>query len=530
MSQATRRVSIDFDQAATNGSQPERSTVSSSGSAEESRSAARDDVHVDLERIELSEVKLDPVWSRILSPSAARRFHAVGICRIGKEVVVATSLNDVGDLRQHLGSSLRHPFRLVRADEKEIRQLISQLYPISSKAALPSEDGDHVNAVQSCDDLLRAACLRGASDIHLVPGETLVQSKFRVDGLLEEYQSFPPSEHAGMISRLKVLAGLNIAEKRRPQDGRFTTTLATTSQRVDVRVATIPTRYGERVTLRLLASQPQAPSLIDLGMSEADQQLFGRAMACSNGLVLLTGPTGCGKSTTLYTAISNLLRLRGGNIVTVEDPIEYEIPGTTQVEVDSAEKITFPSALRSILRHDPDVIMLGEIRDAETADLAIKASLTGHLVFSTLHTNTAAGAVTRLMDLGVEPFLIAATLRLAVAQRLVRRLCPRCRAESPLDESDAAALADPSLLGSRAFRSVGCVYCAGKGYRGRTALFEMLPGTDTLNRLIHIRATEQDVIEHMQQSGRPLLAEDGIRNVLAGKTTAQQVLNAVTMW
>jgi len=483
-----------------------------------------------LESVDLAEVKVDPVWTGVLTPSAARRFHAVGLCRVGREVVIATSLKQTDELEVHLSSHLSHPYRLVRADEKGVRKLVGQVYPPTSRPGAPRQTDESIDAVQRCDDLFRAALLRGASDIHLIPGEDSLQSRFRVDGILEDYRSYASSLQAAMVSRIKVLAGLNIAEKRQPQDGRFTTTVGESNQRTDVRVATIPTRHGERVTLRLLTPRKDAPSLSELGMSDVDHQLFGRAMACSNGLVLLTGPTGCGKSTTLYTAIAQLLRLRGGNIITVEDPIEYEIPGTTQVEVDPAEKVSFARALRSILRHDPDIIMLGEIRDAETAELAMKASLTGHLVFSTLHTNTAAGAVTRLLDLGVEPFLIAATLRLAVAQRLVRRLCPRCRVESPLDESDAASLADPSLLGSRAFQSAGCVYCAGKGFLGRTALFEMLPASSELSRLIHRQATEQDLIEQMQQSGRPLLEQDGIRNVLDGTTTARQVMQAVTVW
>jgi type II secretory ATPase GspE/PulE/Tfp pilus assembly ATPase PilB-like protein len=297
-----------------------------------------------------------------------------------------------------------------------------------------------------------------------------------------------------------------------------------------MRVATIPTRFGERVTLRLLSPLQDTPSLAELGMGKGQLDLFTRAIASSNGLVLLTGPTGCGKSTTLYTAIMQLLKTRGGNVITVEDPIEYEIPGTTQVEVDSTEKVSFSRALRSILRHDPDVIMLGEIRDAETAEMAIKASLTGHLVFSTLHTNTAAGVVTRLLDMGVEPFLIAATLRLAVAQRLVRRLCPRCRSLSRLSETDAAALGRPELSGQESYQSTGCVYCAGKGFVKRMALFEMLPGGNETADLISGGATEADLLELMRRSNQPMLLDDGINKVLAGTTTAHQVLSAVGTW
>ena len=242
----------------------------------------------------------------------------------------------------------------------------------------------------------------------------------RVDGLLESYREFPIALQPLVLSRLKVLAGMDIAEKRAPQDGRITSRFSGSRQSLDIRVATLPTRYGERMTLRLLTAHASKLSLQSLGMRTPDLRAFTAATARPHGLVLLTGPTGSGKSTTLYVAIEELLKSRGGNVITIEDPIEYEIQGASQVEVDSADKVNFTKALRSVLRHDPDVVMIGEIRDAETANTAVKASLTGHLVFSTVHTNTATGVVTRLMDMGVEPFLIAATLRLSVAQRLVR--------------------------------------------------------------------------------------------------------------
>lgn len=484
----------------------------------------------ELERVDLAHVKLDPVWSRVLPASGARRYQAIALCRIGDEVIIATSNPRPTAVQEFVAGKLSGPFRLVRADEAALRRLLSQVYPAQVSVASSTADSDANETVEACDELLRAAFLRCASDIHLLPGEKQLQARFRVDGLLEDYRDFPPHLQAGIISRLKVLAGMNIAEKREPQDGRFTVTNAATRGPTDVRVASIPTRYGERITLRLLTPLQGTPSLADLGMRESAHEQFTRAIASSNGLILLTGPTGSGKSTTLYTAIMQLLHSRGGNIITVEDPIEYEIPGTTQVEVDETKKISFPKALRSILRHDPDVIMLGEIRDAETAELAIKASLTGHLVFSTLHTNTAAGAVTRLVDMGVEPFLIAATLRIAVAQRLVRQLCPHCKTTAPLDLADAVALQRPALQGHPAYHAAGCVCCAGKGYIGRTAMFEMLPGGTEISELISRGASEPALLEYMQRTDHKLLIDDGIDKMLTGTTTAQQVLSAVTMW
>lgn len=485
---------------------------------------------LDLEPVELSMAMLDPIWSHTLPAPSVRRFQAIALCKVAGEVVVATCNPQLERVQGFVASQIDEPFRLVRTDKSSFRRLLGWVYPQQATIAASEKNNEPCATVEVCDQLFRAAFLRGASDIHLMPGETTLRTRFRVDGILEEYRDFSADLQGGLVSRIKVLAGMNIAEKREPQDGRFTLKDPFNRKPIDIRVATIPTRFGERVTLRLLSPIQGDPSLADLGMDRHGLELFTTAIESSNGLVLLTGPTGCGKSTTLYTAIMQLLRSRGCNVITVEDPIEYEIPGTSQVEVDATAKVSFPRALRSILRHDPDVIMLGEIRDAETAELAIKASLTGHLVFSTLHTNTAPGVVTRLLDMGVEPFLIAATLRLAVAQRLVRRLCPRCEIPSPLSSTDAAALGSPELAGHEAFEPAGCLYCAGKGFSGRSALFEMLPGGNDVSDLISNGATESDLIEHMQRREFPLLIDDGISKVLAGTTTAQQVLRAVTMW
>ncbi len=483
-----------------------------------------------LENIDLSIVKLDPVWSRVLPVSGARRFRVLGLCKVNGEVVVATSYHNIASVRNFVASRIKEPFRLVRADEKELLVRLAGINPPTTRANASEAHGETCEVVQACDELFRAANLRGASDIHLVPTEDFLQSKFRVDGVLEDYHRFSSDLQLGLISRIKVLSGLNIAEKRKPQDGRFSLKQSSSMKPTDVRVATIPTRFGERVTMRLLTPMQGKPSLAKLGMNSIELEKFSGAINSSNGLILLTGPTGCGKSTTLYTAITQLLESRGGNVITIEDPVEYEIPGASQVEVDSAEKVSFSRALRSILRHDPDVIMLGEIRDAETAELAIKASLTGHLVFSTLHTNTAAGVVTRLIDMGVEPFLIAATLRLALAQRLVRQLCPRCRVATPLSSTDAMALGKPQLAGRPAYEAAGCVYCAGKGFIGRTGLFEMLQGGTKVSQMITRKASESELLEQMQQSDHSRLIDDGIAKILNGTTTAKQVLSAVAMW
>ncbi len=314
------------------------------------------------------------------------------------------------------------------------------------------------DSVQLVDRILRAGLFTRASDVHFDPGANGVRVRFRIDGELEEVMRVPPSMQAGVTSRLKVLARLDIAERRAPQDGGFTWRLPGVGggNPLDVRMATLPVRHGERITLRLLETGGKRLTIDELGMGERDREVFDKVLKRPHGLVLLTGPTGSGKTTTLYAAINELLKGEPRNIVTVEDPIEYEIPGVAQAEVDSADKVNFAKALKSLLRHDPDVVMIGEIRDSDSLDAAVKASLTGHLVLSTLHANDARSTVTRLVDMGLDPKLVPATVRLAVAQRLVRRLCPKCKAE-----------------GQSGWEPKGCAECGGRGYAGRIGLFEL---------------------------------------------------------
>ena len=381
----------------------------------------------------------------------------------------------------------------------------------------PAAEADGEGAVGICDELLHAAVVRQASDIHLDPDEKETIVRLRVDGVLEQHRTLPAAIHGGVISRLKVQSGLDIAEKRAPQDGRFTHTFGPTSQKIDIRVATLPTQFGERMTLRLLALQTESLTLERLGMSPRDLEAFSQAIAKPHGLILLTGPTGSGKSTTLYAALRRIIAQSPQNVITIEDPIEYDIDGVAQVEVDSADKVSFNKALRSVLRHDPDVVMIGEIRDGETADVAIKASLTGHLVFSTLHTNSAASAITRLLDMGTDRFLIAATMRLAVAQRLVRRLCGRCRRPRPLAEPRPwrsvfpRRPARPFTTPAAACTALTAVTSAGMG------LFEMLPFDESLSRLVAEGGGEGDVIRAARQQNVPRLVDDALEKLHAAR-------------
>jgi type II secretory ATPase GspE/PulE/Tfp pilus assembly ATPase PilB-like protein len=381
-----------------------------------------------------------------------------------------------------------------------------------------------INAVQVCEELLELAYERGASDIHVDAEENVVLLQLRVDGSLEPVRKLAKKHHSAIVSRFKVMAGMDIAERREAQDGRFMVHLGPDKRRVDLRVASLPTTHGERLTLRLLAIEASRMTLNRLGLTETGYKLFANAIAQPQGMILLTGPTGTGKSTTLYAALRHRLANSPGRIITVEDPVEYDIVGVSQVEVDTADKVAFGSVLRNILRSDPDVIMIGEMRDFESVDVGIKAALTGHLVFSSLHTNSAAGAVTRLVDMGVEPFLVAATLRLCVAQRLLRRLCPKCRKRREMSPAEAKALGHPNLAGSALYEPVGCELCGKRGYRGRVGVFEMLPITPDMQHLIVERAPEPDITAAAKAHGGISITDDAVEKLLAGHTSFIEVM------
>jgi len=361
------------------------------------------------------------------------------------------------------------------------------------------------DSVQLVDRILRAGLIAHASDAHFDPGPSDVRVRLRVDGELEEVLRIPLALQSAVTSRLKVLAGLDIAERRAPQDGGFTWHLSGAAgfgtAPLDVRMATLPVRHGERITLRLLETGGERLTLDTIGMSGDDRARLDRVLARPHGLVLLTGPTGSGKTTTLYAAITEILKGEPRSILTVEDPIEYEIPGVAQAEVDSADKVNFAKALKSLLRHDPDVIMIGEIRDEQSLDVAVKAALTGHLVLSSLHTNDAVGAVTRLRNMGLASHLIAATLRLVIAQRLVRRLCGDCGGK-------------------------GCPACAERGFAGRLGVFELFEPTERLSALIADGANEAVLLAAARADGFQSLADDARAKAAAGATTAAEILKA----
>jgi general secretion pathway protein E len=384
---------------------------------------------------------------------------------------------------------------------------------------LENEDGAPI--VRLINALFAQALRENASDIHIEPFEARSVVRFRVDGMLRDIVEPPRALHGVIVSRVKVMAQLDIAEKRLPQDGRIALRLA--GRPVDVRVSTLPTGHGERVVLRLLDKQAGRLTLTALGMSAPTLAELQQLIRQPHGILLVTGPTGSGKTTTLYAALGQL-DTRHQNIVTVEDPIEYDLDGVGQTQVNSRIGLGFAQALRSILRQDPDVIMIGEIRDLETAQIAVQASLTGHLVLATLHTNDAASAVTRLVDMGVEPFLLASSLIGALAQRLVRRLCPECRALHVPDAGERRLLDLDAAAATQVYSPAGCAQCLHSGYRGRTGIYELLTLDDSLRSLIHDGAPDAALRDHARAHGMMELREDGLRWVREGVTSMEEVL------
>ncbi|HSN20524.1 MAG TPA: type II secretion system ATPase GspE [Usitatibacter sp.] len=400
-------------------------------------------------------------------------------------------------------------------DSVDLAKLTEQLPEVAD--LLEAENDAPI--IRLINALLTQAVREGASDVHLEIFESRALVRFRVDGALRDVVEPRRGLHPAMVSRIKVMASLDIAEKRLPQDGRIALRIA--GRAIDVRVSTIPTANGERVVLRLLDKQAGRLTLDALGMAGATRDAVDAMIQAPHGIFLVTGPTGSGKTTTLYSALTRLDR-KTRNILTVEDPVEYELDGVGQTQVNPRIEMTFARALRAILRQDPDVVMIGEIRDLETAQIAVQASLTGHLVLATLHTNDAPGAVTRLVDMGIEPYLLASTLNGVLAQRLVRRLCADCRAPYEPQAAERALFGEPAP--ERLYRAVGCGACNFTGYRGRTGIYELMAVDDEMRRLVHDRASERELREHAVAGGMARLREDGLRWVREGATSLDEVL------
>jgi general secretion pathway protein E len=467
------------------------------------------------------------------------------------ETVVADPLHlEIIDDVQHILGSVRGrpvlaPARTVLSainhsyGKAESRLDTSSLWDMADKVVLSfdsnNEDGigrdllDETSAapvIKLVNQIIFKAIKNNASDIHIEPGQTDFKVRYRLDGVLHPIEDVPKSLQAPVLSRLKVMARLNIAEKRLPQDGRIEIRLG--EQHVDIRVSILPTALGERAVLRLLDKNAKILRLAELGLSPEGLEEMESLVALSHGMILVTGPTGSGKTTSLYAAL-NHIHSPNKNILTIEDPVEYQLEGIGQMQVNPKIDLTFAAGLRAMVRQDPDVILVGEIRDAETARIAVQAAMTGHLVFSTLHTNDAATAVSRLLDFGIEPFLLTSACRVLMAQRLIRVLCPACKREDVLSEVEMASLHLADQPAPRIYRAVGCPECLHTGYKGRTAIYEMIKMTEGIQELIMETPEMRRIRQLAITEGMVPLRDDGIRKVLLGLTTIEEVHRATAL-
>lgn len=456
------------------------------------------------------------IWLREgAAPATLAELRRILKCPLHLEVLPQDKFEKI--LQETYNQQQNHAADLVGDIEQvmDLQQLAQEMPKVAD--LLDSEDDAPI--IRLINALLMQALRENASDIHIEPFEARSLVRFRIDGSLRDVIEPQRALHAAIISRIKVMAQLDIAEKRLPQDGRITLRLA--GRPVDVRVSTLPAGHGERVVMRLLDKQAGRLELDALGMSGETLLQLDALIRRPHGIVLVTGPTGSGKTTTLYAALSRLNR-KNLNIMTVEDPIEYDLDGISQTQVNPRIELDFGRALRSILRQDPDVIMIGEIRDLETAQIAVQASLTGHLVLATLHTNDATSSVTRLTDMGVEPFLLASSLLGVLGQRLVRRLCPVCRVEHAPSAAESAMIGQGA--GNRVFAAAGCPSCNATGYRGRTGIYELFAVDDEVRRMVHDRASDQALRAHALSQGMASLRQDGMRWVRAGVSSLEEVV------
>jgi type IV pilus assembly protein PilB len=496
--------------------------------------------------IDLSAKVIPPEVIDLVRAEDARRLKVIPV-RLGETgLIVAVSDPLDVDTIDSLSFLLQREIELVCTSPEKIGQALIKYYGTADEASdvlvqqighdvdasLEIEGGNVDGATEADAPIIRMVSMLlveahrlGASDVHLEPLDKKFRVRFRIDGVLQEMQAPPKRLQSAIVSRLKIMSGsMSIAEKRLPQDGRIQVKIG--RKPIDLRVSTIPTNHGESIVMRVLDKSSLMMGLPDLGFFSDDEETFERLLKLPEGIVLVTGPTGSGKTSTLYACL-NSINQPDRKIITVEEPIEYQMTGINQVQVNTDVGMTFAVALRSILRQAPNVIMIGEIRDLETATIATNASLTGHLVFSTLHTNDAPSAVARLVDLGVEPFLVASSLRAIMAQRLVRRLCAQCKQPGAATETELRALnLEPTgLAGAQVMNPVGCEQCRGTGYKGRIGLFEIFVLDDSVRHLINNRRSTVLLRQRARELGMRTLREDGFRKVLAGLTSAKEVIS-----
>ncbi len=501
---------------------------------------------VGLEFADLSETKVDPMLASLLPEALCRRYRALPIGERDGKLLVAMSdpanVYALDDIRTLTGRDVQ-PVVATASDIEQAIQRISamgeQVEALASEAAekLETEPGAELGDVEAAVEeapivklvnaIMTQAVADRASDVHIEPTEKDVRVRFRVDGVLHEVMHSPKNIQNGLISRLKVMADLNIAEKRVPQDGRVS--MKVSGRNLDLRLATLPTVYGEKVVIRILDKSNALLQLSELGFQEAAFRRFERSFRKPYGAILVTGPTGSGKSTTLYATL-NIVNSPDRNIITVEDPVEYRLPGVNQIQINPKAGLTFASALRAILRADPDIILIGEIRDRETAMIAVESALTGHLVLSSLHTNDAPSAITRLIEMEVETFLVASAIDCVVAQRLARRLCERCKepyVPDPQELREAGFTDEQMEQIHQLYRPVGCEYCSRTGYRGRFGLYEVMPMSEEIERLTVERASSEAIRAVALEQGMIDLRADGLMKAMQGLTSIEEIARVV---
>jgi len=497
--------------------------------------------------IDLSSMAIPPAIINQIRSEDARRFKVIPVASGETGLVVAVSDPLDIDTIDSLSFLLQRELELVCTSPEKIREALVKYYGTADEAAdilkqklgqdidlgleiVDREAGAESNEadapiIRMVSRLLTEAHRLGASDIHLEPLDKKFRVRFRIDGVLQEMQAPPKRLQSAIISRLKIMTGsMSIAEKRLPQDGRIQVKIK--KKPIDLRVSTVPTNHGESVVMRVLDKSSLMLGLPELGFLSDDQETVERLIQLPDGILLVTGPTGSGKTSTLYACL-NYINKPDRKIITVEEPIEYQMTGINQVQVNPETGMTFPVALRSILRQAPNIIMIGEIRDLETASIATSASLTGHFVFSTLHTNDAPSAVARLIDIGVQRFLVASSVRAIMAQRLVRRLCPNCKASGELSETELRALRiEPGQLReATVMKPVGCEQCRKTGYKGRMGICEIFVINDEGRHMINKRSSTLSLRQHARELGMRTLREDGVRRILAGLTSAEEVIS-----
>lgn len=502
--------------------------------------------------IKLSKYKIDPTLKDIIPERIARQYTLIPISKLTKTITIAIAdpLNifAVDDLRSLTGGDID----VTMATESEILHAIENYYGASERQSVTEvskdidtqtleivdaqaneeaspvvvEEGEQPPIIKMVDLIIKEAIKQRASDIHLEPEAEGLRIRYRIDGVLQDILNLPKVNQNAILTRVKIMARLDITENRTPQDGRFKMRIS--QREVDFRVSILPTTFGPKVVMRILDKGSLAIGLDGLGFSPEDVEKFKEAITKPFGMILVTGPTGSGKSTTLYSII-NQLNTVDKNIITVEDPVEYLIEGLTQIQIRTEINLTFASGLRAILRQSPDIVMVGEIRDAETADIAIKASLTGQLVFSTLHTNDASGALTRLVDMGVEPFLVASSLVMVCAQRLCRRICTKCRQAVQIPEEVLISLGYKSHGQEHFGRGQGCAFCRQTGYKGRMGILEVLEIDDPIREMLIKRSASDEIKQYaITQNHMTTLREDALRKFATGLTTAEEVLRVTS--